>query len=173
MKGKLFGFFACGLMILGLAGCSKPASKDVELKRFPLDSLEGVITQSAVEIDSQVRKEGQGSLRLTVTEPSVIRLFETEDIDIEDAALIYQAKLRTEGAQGNVYLEMWCTFEGKGDFFSRGLQAPLKGTTDWVTEEIPFFLKKGENPNNVKLNVVSEGPAAIWIDDIRLLKRGQ
>ncbi len=171
MKAKLWALLACGLMILGMMGCSKPSSKDVELKRFSLDSFEGVITQSGVEIDPQVKKEGQGSLRITVTEPSVIRLFEVGDIDIEDGALIYQAKLRTENAQGNVYLEMWCYFEGKGEFFSRGLQAPLKGTIDWTSEEIPFFLKTGENPDNVKLNVVSEGPATIWIDNIRLLKR--
>ncbi len=158
-------------MILGMMGCSRPSSKDVELKRFSLDSFEGVIKQSGVEIDPQVKKEGQGSLRITVTEPSVIRLFEVGDIDIEDAGLIYQAKLRTDNAQGYVYLEMWCYFEGKGEFFSRGLKAPLKGTIDWTSEEIPFFLKTGENPDNVKLNVVSEGPATIWIDNIRLLKR--
>lgn len=173
MNVKLLGFSACGMMILFMAGCPKPSSKEVELRKFPLDSIKGVITRSGVEIDSQIKKEGQGSLRITVTEPSVIRLLETGDVDIEDAALIYQAKLRTEGAQGSVYLEMWCFFEGKGEFFSRGLQAPLKGTTDWTTEEIPFFLKAGENPDNVKLNVVSEGTGTIWVDDIRLVKRAK
>jgi hypothetical protein len=171
MKGKLLGLLACGMMIFWLAGCSKPASKDIELKRFPLDTLDGLITRSGVEIDTQAKKEGRGSLWITVTEPSIIRLFEVRDIDIEDAALIYQAKVRTDNAQGNVYLEMWCHFEGKGEFFSRGLQASLTGTTDWTTEEISFFLKKGEKPDYVKINVVSEGPATIWIDDIRLLKR--
>jgi len=171
MKNKLWAIWACGWMILWLAECSKPSSKDVELKRFSLDNLEGVITQSGVQVDHQVTKDGKGSLRITVTEPSVIRLFEVGDIDIEDAALIYQAKLRTESAQGNVYLEMWCSFEGKGEFFSRGLQAPLKGTMDWTTEEIPFFLRTGENPDNVKLNIISEGTGTVWVDDIRLVKR--
>jgi len=46
----------------------------------------------------------------------------------------------------------------------------LTGTTDWTTEETPFFLQKGENPSSVKLNLVINGKATVWIDDIRLLK---
>ena len=65
---------------------------------------------------------------------------------------------------------MWCRFPGKGEFFSRGLQSPLTGTTDWTTEETAFFLKKGENPDNVKLNLVINGSGTAWIDDVRLLK---
>jgi hypothetical protein len=41
---------------------------------------------------------------------------------------------------------------------------------DWTMEEIPFFLKKGKNPDNVKLNLVFDGTGTAWIDDIRLLK---
>jgi hypothetical protein len=107
---------------------------------------------------------------MTSTKPTVIRLFETGDIDVENARLIYQARVRTEDVEGKVYLEMWCHFPGKGDFFSRGLQTPLTGTTEWTTEETPFFLKKGENPDNVKLNLVIKGKGTAWIDDIRLLK---
>ena len=103
-------------------------------------------------------------------EPTVIRLFETGDIDIEDARLIYQAKVRTEGVQGQVFLEMWCHFPGKGEFFSRGLQSPVSGTTEWTSVETPFFLQKGENPDNVKLNLVIDGTGTVWIDDIRLIK---
>ncbi len=173
MNKRRWPVWAGVLIMVLIAGCCKLSRKDIVLKAFPLDSLEGLITRSGVEIDSQTKKEGQGSLRITVAQPEVVRLFEVDDIDIEDAVLIYQARLRTENAEGNVYLEMWCYFDGRGEFFSRGLQAPLRGTTDWVTEEIPFFLKKGDKPGLVKLNVVSEGPATIWIDDIRLLKRAQ
>jgi hypothetical protein len=41
---------------------------------------------------------------------------------------------------------------------------------DWVTQETPFFLKPGENPDNVKLNLVIEGKGTVWIDDISLVK---
>jgi hypothetical protein len=84
--------------------------------------------------------------------------------------LIYQAKVRTENVVGKVYLELWCNFPGKGVFFSRGLHTPLTGTTNWTSEETPFLLKKGDNPDNIKLNLVIDGKGTAWIDDIRLIK---
>jgi len=153
-----------------LVNCSKAPQEVVELKRFPIDSLEGIMTQSGVQFDKEVSSDGNGSLKIIATEPTVVRLFELGDIDIENARLIYQAKVRTEGVEGQVFLEMWCHFPGKGEFFSRGLQTPLTGTTNWTAEETPFFLKKGENPDNVKLNLVINGKGTAWIDDIRVLK---
>ena len=160
----------CAVLFFVLVGCSKPSQDVMELKRFPVDSLEGIITQSGVQFDKEVSSDGKGSLKIIATEPTVVRLFELGDIDVENARLIYQAKVRTEGVEGQVFLEMWCHFPGKGEFFSRGLQTPLTGTTNWTTEETPFFLKKGENPDNVKLNLVINGKGTAWIDDIRVLK---
>ena len=160
----------CAVLFFVLVDCSKPSQEVMELKRFPIDSLEGIITQSGVQFDKEVSSDGKGSLKIMATEPTVVRLFELGDIDVENARLIYQAKVRTEGVEGQVYLEMWCHFPGKGEFFSRGLQTPLTGTTNWTTEETPFFLKKGENPDNVKLNLVINGKGTAWIDDIRVLK---
>jgi len=163
--------FLFSVMLFLTIGCSQtPTAKPVtELKQFPLNSLEGVLTQSGVEMDNAISSDSQGSLKITAVEPTTVRLFEVGDIDIENVRLIYQAKLRTEEVQGQVYLEMWCHFPGKGEFFSRGLQSPLTGTTDWTTEETPFFLKKGDNPDNVKLNLVINGKGTAWIDDIRLV----
>jgi hypothetical protein len=161
---------AAGLF-LAMAACSRPAGKDVELKRYALDSLGGVIQQSGAEIDRRVSADGGGSLKITVSEPTVIRLFETGELQVENAALIFKARHRTENAQGSVYLEMCCHFPGKGEFFSRGLQSPLSGTNGWTTQEIAYILKTGERPDNVKLNVVSEGPGIVWIDDLRVLRR--
>ncbi|HYA12372.1 MAG TPA: hypothetical protein VEF37_05320 [Thermodesulfovibrionales bacterium] len=170
MNIRTLALYVCVVMIFAAVSCSKPSKEVVELKKFPIDTMEGIITQSGVEIDKAVSSDGKGSLKITTTEPTVVRLFEVGNIDVENARLIYQAKVRTEGVEGQVYLEMWCHFPGKGDFFSRGLQTPLTGTTEWTTEETPFFLKKGENPDNVKLNLVINGKGTAWIDDIRLIK---
>jgi hypothetical protein len=99
-----------------------------------------------------------------------VALFETGDLDVENARLTYAAKLRVENVDGAVYLEMWCRFPGKGEFFSRALQAPLSGTQEWTSQETPFFLKQGENPDNVKLNLVVNGTGDVWIDEVRLVK---
>ena len=159
--------YRCDLCSLGLCQTSPTGS---EIKHYPIDALEGIITQSGVQIDKVTSSDGKGSLKIAASEPTVIRLFETGDIDIEDARLIYQAKIRTAGVQGQVFLEMWCHFPGKGEFFSRGLQSPVSGTTEWSSVETPFFLQKGENPDNVKLNLVINGTGTVWIDDIHLIK---
>lgn len=165
---NLFRLFPAGLIVL--FGCSKPPDTVMELKRYPVESLEGLMTRTDVVIDKEITSDGNGSLRITANQPTTIRLYETGDIDAENARLTYQAKVRTKDIQGKVYLEMWCQFTGKGEFFSRDLSSPLSGTTDWSTEETPFFLKKGENPDNVKINLVIEGSGTVWIDDIHLFK---
>jgi hypothetical protein len=153
-----------------MTGCTKTSTQATEIKNYPVDSLDGLITQSGVEFDNEISSDGKGSLKITATEPTVVRLFETGDIDIENARLDYQARVRTEGLKGQVFLEMWCNFPGKGEFFSRGLDSPLTGTTGWTTQATPFFLQKGENPDNIKLNIVINGKGTVWVDDIRLSK---
>jgi hypothetical protein len=65
---------------------------------------------------------------------------------------------------------MWCHFPGLGEFFSRGLHAPLSGSVEWTMQEIPFFLQQGQNPDVVKLNVVVNGKGTVWVDDVVLSK---
>jgi hypothetical protein len=187
MKRELSFLCLVVVVVWGLGGCSKkaeeadkaeaPASK-VEtatadsplLKGYPLDGLDGVIVQNGVGFDVKTSSDGNGSLMVTAAEPTTFRLFEIGDLDVEDARIIYRAKLRTAGVVGKVYLEMWCSFPGVGEAFSRALQSPLTGTVEWTSQETPFFLKAGENPDNVKLNLVVEGTGRVWIDDIRLEK---
>jgi hypothetical protein len=55
-------------------------------------------------------------------------------------------------------------------YFSKGLGNPVKGTTDWVSYETLFLLKKGERPDFIKLNVIMEGKGTLWIKDVELLQ---
>lgn len=158
------------IIILITVGCSKQTGNISELKHYPIKNLEGIISKTDVTFDNMITSDNNGSLRINVNQPSTILLYETGDLDIENARLIYNAKVRTEGVEGNVYLEMWCQFTGKGEYFSRALQSPLSGSTDWSTQETPFFLKAGENPSNIKLNIVIDGRGIVWIDDIHLMK---
>jgi hypothetical protein len=154
-----------------IVSCYANPQRVVELKRFSLDNLQNVITQSGVEIDKEILAEGEASLRITAKEPRIIELYDGGDIDVEAARLIYQAQLRTDSLQGKAYLEMWCHFPGSDKkYFSRALQSSLSGTTDWATVETSFLLPKGQNPDNVKLDLVIEGTGIVWMDDIRLLK---
>ncbi len=157
------------LIMIFPAACSTKTDENTEIKYYPIDSMEGVIAESGTQIDTAITSDGNGSLRIVTNKPTTVRLYETGDIDIENARLIYRAKLRTEGVEGQVYIEMWCDFPGKGEFFSRAVQSALSGTNEWSSQATTFYLKKGENPDNIKLNLVINGKGTVWIDDIRLL----
>jgi len=142
----------------------------VELKYYPLTKDTSVITRDGVSFDSTVSTDGNGSFKMTAGKTTTFRLIETGDIPVENARIVYRAKIRTQDVKGKAYLEMVCQFEGFGEFFSRALRAPLSGTNEWSTMNTPFFLKKGQDPTNIKLNVVIEGSGTVWIDDIHLIK---
>ncbi|MCP4580487.1 MAG: hypothetical protein GY839_02635 [candidate division Zixibacteria bacterium] len=153
-----------------IAGCSEQQLPVTEITHYNLDNLGGLITQDNIEFDKEISSDGFGSIKIIAAESTTVRLFETGDIDIEDCRLIYRGKIRTDNFSGQAFLEMCCGFPGKGEYFSRDLQSLVTGSVEWVTEETHFFLKKGENPDNVKLNLVINGAGTVWIDDIHLLK---
>ena len=151
-------------------GCVKKPPNSVELTRFPIDNMDNLDYQPNVFFDQTTSSDGKGSLRIIAADSTTIRLYNTGELDVENAHLTYQAKLKTKDLKGRTYLEMWCHFPGRGEFFSRDLQSPLTGTTDWSTEETYFFLKEGDRPDNIRLNLVVAGSGTVWIDDIRILK---
>jgi len=143
----------------------------VSHKAYPLDSLDGVLAQDGIELDNVIFADGNGSLRFFTnsSEKTVVRLFETGPMGIDNRMLIYSAKVKSELDNGIAYLEMWCDIPGKGAFFSRGLAQPVSGSTNWTTVQTAFQLEAGQMPGNVKLNLVIEGVGTVWIDDIKLL----
>ena len=157
-------------IFLPFMGCQKSGATADVLKRIPVDNMDGVITRDGVSFDNAVSSDGKGSLKITASEPASIRLYEVRDVNIENARLTYRARVKTENVAGEAYLEMWCVFPGMGEYFSRSLQSPLMGTSDWSTIETPFFLRKGQRPELIKLNIVLSGPGTLWVDDISLIK---
>ena len=171
-----------GLIILSLFSCRVVKSVEVQEARnltsavalihqeYPLDTLEGLLSQDIAEIDEEFYVNGGASLRIVSdsSEKRTIRLYEDEPTDIQSGILVYQAKLKCSDLKGQAYLEMWCDIPGRGEFFSRGLDQPITGTTNWTSVQTPFNLEDGLAPVNVKLNLVIEGVGTVWIDDIKL-----
>ncbi len=50
----------------------------------------------------------------------------------------------------------------------RGLDNTLSGSSDWATCQTPFFLKAGEKPDLIRLNLVVEGRGKVFIKDVEL-----
>jgi len=103
-------------------------------------------------------------------ETQTVRLFEVIDPGVEHCVLTYRAQLKTESLEGKAYLEMWCRLPERGEFFSKGLHNAVQGTNDWASYEIPFFLRRGQKPDLLKLGLVMEGAGTLWIKDVQLLQ---
>jgi hypothetical protein len=136
----------------------------------------GALLKSFGPDDKPLTRDGvtadQGGWRIVAKEKRTVRLFEVAEPGVEECRVIYAARLKTQKLQGKAYLEMWCRFPDKGEFFSKGIDNPLDGTTDWVSHQTAFWLKKGERPDLIKLNLVIEGTGTVWIKDIELRKEG-
>jgi hypothetical protein len=157
------------LSVLATA-CGSGGPAEQVLAEIPLDSLAEVITRSGVAFDADVTTDGHGSIRVTASESVTVRIAEVGNLSVDSARLIYRARLRTADLRGKAYLEMWCVFPDGEAYFSRALDSPVTGTNDWLTQETPFFLQKGQVPSRVKLNLVIDGPGTVWLDDVVLAK---
>lgn len=120
-----------------------------------------------------------GAWLAVCTQGQTYRLFEVAQPSVEDCTVLYRARLKTEGLTERAYLEMWCRLPGRGEFFSKGLNQIATGSNDWATYEIPFFLKQGERPDLIRLNLVVEAAGKlfkkavsgkVWLADVQLVQ---
>ena len=164
------GFLLVFFSLLMIACTNSQSQTPVELKHFSLNSVEDIRATTGVSFDRQTSSDGKGSIRVDANEPMIVPLFEVTDISIENATLIYQASLQSQKLDGKAFLEMWVRVPGKGEFFSRGLDRPITGTTSWMKIATPFFLQAGQKPDLIRLNLVVQGKGRVWIDDIHLMR---
>ena len=164
-------YFLTAIFVLNLffISCSVNTEKN-ELKYFPVDDLNGIVAQSGIQLDKTNSSDGKGSIKIEATAPVIIPLYIINDVSIDNTQIIYEAKVKSESLSGQVLLEMWCVFKDKGDFFSRGFDSVISGTSDWKTIRTVFNLRKGEMPDQIKLNIMVNGVGTVWIDDIHLSK---
>jgi hypothetical protein len=159
-------------LLLFFISCKRQPEK-IELKYFPVNDLKGtntIIDNSGIQLDRNVSSDDKGSIKITTLKPQVFPLYTVDDLKVDDTQIIYEAKVKSEGLNGQAYLEMWCVFKDKGEFFSRGFDSVIAGTTDWKTIRTVFNLRKGDMPDQIKLNIIVNGVGTVWIDDITLSK---
>jgi hypothetical protein len=137
-----------------------------ELRKLGLDDARSIGLQ--IQDDAMIKVEGKGSLKISTLWPTSVCLGEVPGPDIENAKLIYKAKVKTD-LQGSAYLEMWVNVGG-GYFFSKGLNDQVKDKSDWKTVQTPFIFQKGQKPDKATLNVVINGIGTVWVDDVVLSK---
>jgi hypothetical protein len=138
-----------------------------ELKTFSLDDPASLGLR--ITADTAVKTEGRASTRIETAWPVTVCLAAVEGLDVEGEALVFQAKVRT-ALKGQAVLEMWVRIDGK-DYFSRALDRPVAGTSDWRSVETPFLARKGQKIERAWLNLIINGQGTVWVDDARLVRR--
>src|SRR4030042_303528 len=152
------------LMIFAALALVAGSTHAEELKKLNLDDATAIGT--IIQTDTQVKAEGKGSIRITTQWPTTICLGEVTGLDVENAKLVYKAKVKSD-LDGTAYLEMWVHVD-KGQYFSRGMNDVVSKKTDWKIIQTPFLFQKGQRPDKVTLNLVINGKGTVWIDDIVL-----
>jgi hypothetical protein len=137
-----------------------------DLKRISLDDTSALGLQ--IQNDSAMKAEGKASIKISTKWPTTVCLAEVTGPDIQNAKLVYKARVKSD-LQGTAFLEMWAHVGG-GQYFSRGMNDPVQGKTDWKAIQPPFFFQKGQKPTRVTLNIVINGIGTVWVDDIVLSK---
>ncbi len=154
------------LVILAVVAVVGGSAYAQDLKRLNLDDASVIGT--TIQTDTQVKAEGKGSIKVTTQWPTTICLGEVTGLNVEDAKLVYKAKVKSD-LEGTAFLEMWAHVGG-GQYFSRGMNDTVKQKTDWKIIQTPFLFQKGQKPDKVTLNLVINGKGTVWIDDIILSK---
>ena len=139
----------------------EPIGAPESMRRFA--ASDRTILESGVSVDDD-------TWRIEVREPGSLPLFEVAEPAVDRCVLTYRAELRTSEVEGGAYLEMWCRLPGKGEFFSKDLDHKAKGTTGWSSYEVPFYLKEGQRPGLIRLNLVLEGAGTVWMRNVELLQ---
>lgn len=159
-----FLFFAAAAFLAAPALSATALAADIAA--FPLNTEEAPTLQ--ITIDRETKAEGEAALKISTPWPTTVPLAQVDAPGVEKTRLTYSAKVKSElGEDAQAYLEMWCVFKD-GQYFSRGLDNPVTGTADWTELSTPFFLKEGQTPEKVKLNIVIVGEGTVWVDDIHL-----
>ena len=137
-----------------------------DLKTLSLDDASAIGT--TIQTDSRVKTEGKGSIKITTLFPITVCLGQVSDLDIENASLVYKANVKS-ALKGAAYLELWAHF-GKHRYFSRGMNDPITGKSDWKSIQTPFMFQKGQKPDKVTLNIVINGTGTVWVDEVVLTR---
>jgi hypothetical protein len=168
----LFG----GAVIYMLLG--EPQYDDTIIAQFAVDSEDDMVrrvTRDPHTIDRAVSSDGNGSLRIDATREHLVNLYRVwgEEEDLSFRQLVYEADVRTEGVEGDVFLVMQAgiTSAPGGSMPVVGQESAIRGTNDWTTLHAAAGNAGGAHLLETKLQLHIGGPGTVWIDDVKLINR--
>lgn len=170
MPNLKFFTLLLSVFVASLAAAQEPAVfHPSDFERAPAPLPDGV----AVERVEGAGPGGTDVLRVDYSgqTPVSVVLWELPLDNVRDTTLELEASLRAENAERPFYLEMYC-LSGGGAYFSRDLNNPVTGSTDWVTRTTPFFLGENDIADGARLGILMEGPATALVGPMTFRKGG-
>jgi len=168
----LFG----GTVVFMLLG--EPEYDDSIIASFPVDSEADMVRRITTDphaIDHEVSRDGNGSLRIDATKSQLVDLYRIwgNEEDLSFRQLVYEADVRTENVDGDVFLVMQAgmTSVPSGEMSVIGRDVTIAGTTDWTRLQAVAGNPGGSRLLETRLQLHIGGPGTVWIDDVRLINR--
>lgn len=157
--------------LAGIALAGTPTGVGKEPMSFPCNDLGQVRT--LVSRDDKVTTDGDGSLKVEAAWNANITIIDQKNLFVpRDHMLWCTVKVKCAGVKQRAYLEMWCE-SGEGSrrrSFSKGLDQPLHGDQGWAEIHLPMLVEGDFVVVRALLNVVIEGPGAVWVDSVKFEK---
>ncbi len=79
---KKYFTISLSLLVILFISCNVQPEKS-ELKYFPVNDLNGIITQTGIQLDKNISDDGNGSIKIEAAKPLVIQLYSIDDVSVE------------------------------------------------------------------------------------------
>ncbi len=162
--------------LLLVLGCYEPWPPAQVLWDNPVSSLSELRAEvrEAVGLDLTTSFDGGGSLHIETLGDSSFLLYALEGdaltaAKLENVQLSYQARLRTDGLEGEARIELGVRIAGGATYRAVPDMPALRGSTDWVMQEANFWTGPGERPDGIFLMLDVKGAGHVWVDRLKVL----
>ena len=165
------------LTVLMLSGaCYEPTKPAERIWENAVTSLDGLhaLTEGVMQLDTETSFDRNGSLRVETLGDSEFFLYAIEGdalagVNLENAQISYQARIRTEGLDGEAPIQLGVRIAGGDTYQAVPDMPPLEGSTDWVMQEANFFTGRGEKPDGIFVMLAVKGAGLVWVDHLKVL----
>jgi len=139
-----------------------PTGPQQKLRAFSLN--EGTISKGCVRVEND-------NWRIDSAENQTVRLFDLQHPEVEQCLLTYLSSRdqEREPERPRISGDVVPPARSRRVLFE-GQQQAVSSTTDWAAYEIPFYLRKNQRPDLIKLNIAVEGTGTVWLRNVEILK---
>jgi hypothetical protein len=154
-----------------LLAAALPASAEPfqSLGDFSCNDISQVKT--LVSTDKSITADGNGSIKVEAALNAMVTVADQKNLSVpKDNTLWCTIKVKCAGVKQRAYLELWCEVAEGRRAFSKGLDQPLQGDSDWREIRLPMMVNGDFTVSRALVNVVIEGPGTVWVDQVTFEK---